>query len=90
MTAFAVFAFVIFPILFFVYFRCTQKYVNPYKLIFIFGKKGSGKSTLLTKYALDYLKRGWNVYRKLSWYISYPSGRCWCCSVSSQVCYHRG
>ena len=62
MTAFAVFAFVIFPILFFVYFRCTQKYVNPYKLIFIFGKKGSGKSTLLTKYALDYLKRGWNVY----------------------------
>ena len=62
MTAFAVFAFVIFPILVFVYFRCTQKYVNPYKLIFIFGKKGSGKSTLLTKYALDYLKRGWNVY----------------------------
>ena len=52
MTAFAVFAFVIFPILFFVYFRCTQKYVNPYKLIFIFGKKGSGKSTLLTKYVV--------------------------------------
>lgn len=40
----------------------TKKYLNPYKLIFIFGKKGSGKSTLLTKYALDYLKKGWNVY----------------------------
>ena len=48
MTAFAVFAFVIFPILFFVYFRCTQKYVNPYKLIFIFGKKGSGKLNIPT------------------------------------------
>ena len=40
----------------------TKKYLNPYKLIFIFGKKGSGKSTLLTKYALDYMKKGWNVY----------------------------
>lgn len=40
----------------------TRKYLNPYKLIFVFGKKGSGKSTLLTKYALDYQKRGWKVY----------------------------
>lgn len=29
----------------------TKKFVNPYKLIFIFGKKGAGKSTLLAKYA---------------------------------------
>lgn len=40
----------------------TKKYLNPYKLIFIFGKKGSGKSTLLVKYAYEYNQRGWNVY----------------------------
>lgn len=40
----------------------TKKYVNPYKLIFVFGKKGSGKSTLLTKLAYQYDKRGWTVY----------------------------
>lgn len=54
--------FVVVPSLFFVYHFSTRKFLNPYKLIFIFGKKGSGKSTLLTKYALMYLKRGWNVY----------------------------
>lgn len=40
----------------------TKKYLNPYKLIFIFGKKGSGKSTLLVKYAYEYNQRGWTVY----------------------------
>lgn len=40
----------------------TRKYLNPYKLIFIFAKKGQGKSTLLTKMALQHLKRGWDVY----------------------------
>ncbi len=40
----------------------TKKYVNPYKLIMIFGKKGSGKSTMLTKLALKYIKNGWTVY----------------------------
>lgn len=40
----------------------TRKYLNPYKLIFIFAKKGQGKSTLLTKMALHHLKRGWHVY----------------------------
>lgn len=40
----------------------TCKYLNPYKLIFIFAKKGQGKSTLLTKMALQHLKRGWDVY----------------------------
>lgn len=56
------FIFVGVPSLCFVYHYLTKKYLNPYKLIFIFGKKGSGKSTLLTKYALDYLRKGWNVY----------------------------
>lgn len=40
----------------------TKKYLNPYKLIFIFGKKGSGKTTTLTKIALDNIKRGVPVY----------------------------
>lgn len=62
MIAFSLFAFVGVPLLVLFYHVKTKKYLNPYKLIFVFGKKGSGKSTLLTKYALDYLKRGWNVY----------------------------
>lgn len=40
----------------------TRNYVNPYKLIFVFGKKGSGKSTLLTKLAVRYSKKKWTVY----------------------------
>lgn len=45
-----------------VYIVLTQKYVNPYKLIFLFGKKGSGKSTMLQKLTYRYVKRGWTVY----------------------------
>jgi hypothetical protein len=40
----------------------TRKYLNPYKLTMIFGKKGSGKSTLLTKLAYQHIKHGWTVY----------------------------
>lgn len=40
----------------------TRNYVNPYKLIFVFGKKGSGKSTLLTKLAVRYSRKKWTVY----------------------------
>lgn len=46
----------------FLFLHLTKKYVNPYKLIFVFGKKGSGKSTLLTKLAYQYDMRGWTVY----------------------------
>lgn len=38
------------------------KYRNPYKLIYIFGKKGVGKTTLLCKLSYSYSKRHWNVY----------------------------
>ena len=62
MIVFALFVFVIFPIGIYVFHRATRKYLNPYKLIFIFGKKGSGKSTLLTRYAFEYNKRGYSVY----------------------------
>lgn len=40
----------------------TKKYLNPFKMTMIFGKKGSGKSTLLTKMAYKYRKKGWTVY----------------------------
>lgn len=46
----------------FVFERLTRKYVNPYKLIMIFGKKGSGKTTTLTKIALDEIKKKKKVY----------------------------
>lgn len=37
-------------------------YRNPYKLYMVFGKKGSGKTTLMTKLAIQYQKKGWDVY----------------------------
>lgn len=40
----------------------ARRYRNPFKNIFIFGKKGSGKSTLMVKYMLKYKKKGWNIY----------------------------
>ncbi len=41
---------------------CTKKYLNPYKLYMVFGKKGSGKTTLMTRLAFDHLKMGFTVY----------------------------
>lgn len=40
----------------------TRKFLNPYKLIMVFGKKGSGKTTLITKLSQNYLKKGRLVY----------------------------
>lgn len=40
----------------------TYKYLNPFKLTMVFGKKGSGKSTLLVRLAYKYLAMGWNVF----------------------------
>lgn len=48
--------------LYVVFLILAKKYNNPYKLIYLFGKKGSGKSTLMVKWMIKYLKRGWNVY----------------------------
>lgn len=44
----------------------TRKWMNPYKLYLVFGKKGSGKSTYLCKIALRYLKKGWLVYTNMA------------------------
>jgi uncharacterized protein YeeX (DUF496 family) len=40
----------------------SRRFKNPYKLIFIFGKKGAGKSTLMVHMMLKDIKRGWTVY----------------------------
>lgn len=40
----------------------SSKYNNPYRLIFIFGKKGAGKSLYMVKLMLRYLRKGWTVY----------------------------
>lgn len=45
-----------------VFHKLTKKFLNPYKLIFVFGKKGSGKSTLIQKLTNKYFKDGWTVY----------------------------
>lgn len=44
----------------------TRKYVNPYRLHFLFGKKGSGKSTYMVKMMVKYLKKGWHVYTDMN------------------------
>lgn len=44
------------------WFIYTRRFLNPYRLYFIFGKKGSGKSTYMVKMMLKYLKKGWSVY----------------------------
>lgn len=46
----------------FIYDRATRSYLNPYKLIMVFGKKGSGKTTYLTKVALKNIRAGRKVY----------------------------
>ena len=50
----------------FVFDRVTRRYINPYRLYLVFGKKGSGKSTYLVKLALRYVKKGWTVYTNMT------------------------
>lgn len=40
----------------------TKKYINPYKLYMVVGKKGSGKTTMLVRLAYQHLRDGWTVY----------------------------
>lgn len=53
-------------VFFFFLFFLSYKYSNPYKLIFVFGKKGAGKSCYMVRQMLRYLRRGWNVYTDMS------------------------
>lgn len=52
----------VFLVVIVVFHLLTRKYLNPYKLTMVFGKKGSGKTTLMIKIAQQYIKRGWSVY----------------------------
>lgn len=52
-------------IIFVIHYLRYRKYINPYKLYMIFGKKGSGKSSYLVKLALDYKKRGYTIYTNM-------------------------
>ena len=49
----------------------TLKYLNPYKLTFVFGKKGSGKNTYLTKIAYQHMAKGWRVYSNVPMVLSF-------------------
>lgn len=60
MIIFYIFFVFIFLILLFHF--STRKYLNPYKLTMIFGKKGCGKTTTLTKLAYQHSKKGWLVF----------------------------
>lgn len=51
--------------IYFIWDKLTESYLNPYKLIMVFGKKGSGKTTFLTKQAIKHMKKGWKVYSNI-------------------------
>lgn len=46
----------------FALFLWSRKYVNPYRLYMVFGRKGSGKTTYMVKVAYRYYKAGWNIF----------------------------
>lgn len=52
------FIFLFIMILIFVLFFWSRKYMNPYRLYMVFGRKGSGKSTYMVKLAVKYHKQG--------------------------------
>lgn len=49
----------------FCYYLIFKRFINPYKLYMIFGKKGSGKSSYLVKLALKYQKKKFVVYTNM-------------------------
>lgn len=52
-------------VLFIVFVLYTKKFRNPYKLIFIFGKKGSFKSTSMVREMIKHQKKGWTIYTNI-------------------------
>ena len=61
---------IFFCVLFGITFFLKKKYNNPFKLIFVFGKKGSGKSCLLVHEIIKHQKKGWIVYSDMPVNIS--------------------
>lgn len=58
--------FILFMAAVFSLFIYSRKFLNPYRLYMVFGKKGSGKTTYLVKLILRYHKLGRPVYTTLS------------------------
>lgn len=62
-----------FCVLLFLFHWSTRKFINPYKLIMIFGKKGCGKSTTIAKLVQKHHKEGWICFSTIhcpnSYYI---------------------
>lgn len=58
--------FIFLCIFIFIWDLLTRKYINPYKLYMLVGKKGCGKTTYLTKKAIQYLDKGFKVYSSFS------------------------
>lgn len=54
--------FLLFLLVVLVFLRGAIQCANPYRLIFVFGKKGSGKSCYMVNQMLRYSRRGWWVY----------------------------
>lgn len=61
MTYFLVFVAFVFAFLLY-----ARRFANPYKLIFIFGKKGAGKSCLMIREMKRHLRRHWHVYTDMA------------------------
>lgn len=51
---------------FLLFFALSIVYTNPYRLIFVFGKKGAGKSCYMVRQMLRYRRRGWHVYTDMA------------------------
>jgi len=60
------FLLVLFLALFIFFFVLSSIYTNPYRLIFVFGKKGAGKSCYMVRQMLRYKRKGWNVYTDMA------------------------
>lgn len=54
-----------------------KRFINPYKLTFIFGKKGSGKTTYLTKQAIKFNANGWYVFSNVELFNTYKLDTNW-------------
>lgn len=58
--------FLVLFVLFLAFVKYTRRYANPYKLIFIFGKKGAGKSCYMVSEMLKHKKKGWIIYTDMA------------------------
>lgn len=67
MTLYIFFAIIVFFGLIFSF--ISRKFSNPYKFIFVFGKKGSGKSCFMVHEMIKHIKKGWTVYTDMPVFI---------------------